>query len=192
MCIHVNMLECIYDCMCPYVWCSLPLCSHKHTNCDSMDTNRSRALLRLQAEPRGPGDHAPCCPPGSCQAESCCVPQLSLPPKVELLGSICWMWHMVALTHMYVAMHLYKEQPPTSLTTCTNIHTHMHTPSLNHLEITTNTYTFTHKYSVMHIYSHSHRPETGSLTSWSPVKQITVSTAAHILPAPSTAEATIP
>ncbi len=95
------------------------------------------------------------------------------------VGSDTWLrWHMC------VAMHLYKQWPPTSLTTQTHTHTH----TLNHLEIThilacmhTNIkYTATNLHT--HTHSHSHRPD--ALPSRSPVKQITVSPAAHFLPAP--------
>lgn len=45
--------------------------------------------------------------------ESCRVPQLSVPPKAELLGSICFKWHMDALTRVH-GMQLEKQQPPAS------------------------------------------------------------------------------
>lgn len=40
--------------------------------------------------------------------ESCCVSRLSLPLKGELLGSICWMWCMAALTNTSTVTHWCK------------------------------------------------------------------------------------
>lgn len=74
----------------------------------SNDTNTSGTLSR-SCGPWGtmlrvvPLDHV---------REPCCVSRLSLPLKGELLGSICWMWCMVALTNISAAMHLCKRQPP--------------------------------------------------------------------------------
>lgn len=73
----------------------------------SDDTNTSGTLSR-SCGPQGtvfhvvPLDHV---------RESCCVSQLSLLLKGELLGSICWMWCMVALTNISAAMHLCKRRP---------------------------------------------------------------------------------
>lgn len=128
VCMHFLLCTCVSKCAVQFVCAvqSVFLLTQavSRQDIESEDTNRSLSLRKPKADLCGPRDPSPCCPHVSRQWKSFCSPQLSLPPNKELLGSICCVWHMVALTHLGMTMHSYKHKALSSITT------HTHTFSL--------------------------------------------------------------
>lgn len=122
----VYMIACV--CVCGVVRL------HAHTATQTltvrMQTNPER-FSRPRAEPSGPWDRAPCCPPGSCQGK--------VLPCATAWES-CW--------GAYVGCDTWLHRH-TCTWPCRPLHTQ------NHLDITTNTQTCMHANHTVPIYMHT-------------------------------------
>lgn len=171
----VYMIACV--CVCGVV--RLHAHTAKQTLTVRMQTNPER-FSRPRAEPSGPWDRAPCCPPGSCQGKvlPCATAWESC--WGAYVGCDTWL-HRHTCTWPCIYTNNNPPYPPT--------HTHTHTkpPGYNHLH--TNLHACEPHCAHIHAHTHIQRPAHSHLDlqlDKSPFPQ------QHILPAPSAAEPTIP
>ena len=168
--------------MCLCVWRSPPPCPHSHTDIDSEDANKSWALLEAPGWALWPLGPSTMLSPRIMSGKSPAVCHSLAPLQREscwgaYVGCDTWL-HRHTCTWPCIYTNNNPPYPPT--------HTPPHTHPQYHLDITTNTQTCMHAHHTVTIYMHTHthththtHSETRSLTSWSPVRQIAVTPAAH-------------